>query len=432
MDGLSKTVNTFTDYGQQAKDIERRRRMAEMMQQQSMQPIEAAQGAPISWTQGLAKMLQAYSGRRGEDLATEESKALSQRARSEFGDWIGKMPQSQTRDLNLVSNDDEGNVMPAALQTTQPTKQQMMAWAINGTSNPYGAAVAGPMLTEAMKYREPLKLDAGDRWELRDPSTMQLMGVVPKSASPDAILRSGTTLQTHATPSGSAILQNQGATERHLSPSGSAVLQNQGAMQRHATPSGSARLSAQTTMRGQDLGVNPDIQGPLARARAYNTEIGQFQAGQQTNPIAAASDARKILAAVNFAPGKVDEAGNVTRASDDVSKLISKSTSGLLQNWLARGYDAVTGDSTTGRQAIGELTTLANRLTMDLMGGKLGAGVSNTDREFVLGQLGDVSNANIGAPERLAAWKRAIGRIETIAKGAPAQGGAQQPIVVDW
>ena len=60
------TVN-FTDYGAAQDDIARRRRMAELMQQQGLEPqgpSETAGGfvVPVSWTQGLAKALKAGLG----------------------------------------------------------------------------------------------------------------------------------------------------------------------------------------------------------------------------------------------------------------------------------------------------------------------------------------------------------------------------------
>jgi hypothetical protein len=54
-----------TDYATELQAIERRRKLAETSAQQSMDPIQsAAPNAPISWTQGLAKMLQGYYGGR--------------------------------------------------------------------------------------------------------------------------------------------------------------------------------------------------------------------------------------------------------------------------------------------------------------------------------------------------------------------------------
>ena len=172
---------------------------------------------------------------------------------------------------------------------------------------------------------------------------------------------------------------------------------------------------------------NPDLQAQLSAAGAKGKEIGQAEAELAIDPVKAATSARKILEAVNYKP-----AAGKTKASDDVSRLIDRSTSGMLQNAVAQGYGAVTGDATSGREAIGELTTLANKLTMDLMGGKLGAGVSNTDREFMLGQLGDIANANTPASERQAAWGRVVGRLNTIAGGKTAASKPKTPGVIDF
>jgi hypothetical protein len=46
-----------------------------------------------------------------------------------------------------------------------------------------------------------------------------------------------------------------------------------------------------------------------------------------------------------------------------------------------------------------------------LAGGKLGAGISNTDREFIVGALGDVANPMKTAEERLSGWTAAKNRM---------------------
>jgi len=161
----------------------------------------------------------------------------------------------------------------------------------------------------------------------------------------------------------------------------------------------------------------------VAAARAYGKEGGETRAGLEFNPVKAAAGARQILRAINY---------NLVTKTDDISNLIKQSTSGIAQNLMAQGIGAVTGTATSGREAIGKLQTEASKMTMDLMGGKLGAGISNTDRDFVLQQLGDVGNANIPDNERLAAWQRALGRITSIASGgqpgAQPQPAPQQPL----
>ena len=97
MAGNVNTINTFTDYGVEQQDIDRRRKLAELLQQQALQPIEQSSAGgyvtPISWTQGLAKMLQGGVGAYKEKQLKGEQKALGEKMRTEAGDYIGTLPQ---------------------------------------------------------------------------------------------------------------------------------------------------------------------------------------------------------------------------------------------------------------------------------------------------------------------------------------------------
>jgi hypothetical protein len=95
---------------------------------------------------------------------------------------------------------------------------------------------------------------------------------------------------------------------------------------------------------------------------------------------------------------------------DTISKLIAKSTSGGLQAGSTAAL-AFFGKSTEGRKAIAALEGTANQIATDLAGGKLGAGISNTDRDFIVGALGDVSNPMKTSAERLAGWNAAKTRM---------------------
>jgi hypothetical protein len=101
---------------------------------------------------------------------------------------------------------------------------------------------------------------------------------------------------------------------------------------------------------------------------------------------------------------------DVDTGEDTISKLIAKSTSGGLEA-AAAGTLAFFGKSTEGRKAIAALEGTANQIATDLAGGKLGAGISNTDRDFIVGALGDVANPNKTAEERLAGWTAAKNRM---------------------
>ena len=78
----------YTDpYADEAAEIARRRRYAEMLQEQSGNPIQPYSSggiqAPISWTQGAAKLLQGYNaGAAGRD-AEQRAKALRERVQGD-------------------------------------------------------------------------------------------------------------------------------------------------------------------------------------------------------------------------------------------------------------------------------------------------------------------------------------------------------------
>ena len=62
-----------------------------------------------------------------------------------------------------------------------------------------------------------------------------------------------------------------------------------------------------------------------------------------------------------------------------------------------------------------------------MAGGKLGAGISNTDREFIVSSLGDVSNPNRPVGERLAGWNAAKQRMINVGLVPPPAQPAATP-----
>jgi hypothetical protein len=148
----------------------------------------------------------------------------------------------------------------------------------------------------------------------------------------------------------------------------------------------------------------------------FNAQMGGFviaptKANPQGGfiPLNAAADNKQQQSAIKA----LKTAGyDPVTGQDDISKLIQKSTSGTMET-LGSEVLRFFGATTEGRKAINELATAANAITLDLMGGKLGAGVSNADREFIVSQLGDISNPNKPLGERLAGWTAAKNRMIT-------------------
>lgn len=119
---------------------------------------------------------------------------------------------------------------------------------------------------------------------------------------------------------------------------------------------------------------------------------------------------REALDAIGFNP---------QTGEDRVSKLIKQSTSGGLQS-IGAGVRGFLGKGTSGAQAIGQIKPIINNLILEKMNGKLGAGISNEDREFFKSTLGNLDDPSIPSNVRLASWDEAKRRLAKYAGGMPA------------
>ena len=99
--------------------------------------------------------------------------------------------------------------------------------------------------------------------------------------------------------------------------------------------------------------------------------------------------------------------------SDPVADLIRGSTSGYAEN-IASMVPGAFGVATDGQKKIAQLKTIDNALVLALAGGKLGAGVSNADRDFFKEMSGMISDPNTPADARLAAWGQIKQRLRGI------------------
>jgi len=197
-----------------------------------------------------------------------------------------------------------------------------------------------------------------------------------------------------------------------------------------------ANRIAQARLEQADRFNDPLYQENLAAAKARGTASGEAVAGKEAQRNAAIA----TLAGIGYNP----ETGE-----DDISRLIARSTSGGLQAGaadIARFF----GATTEGMAAINKLQAAANRITTDILGGRLGAGVSNTDVLFILNTLGDIGNPKKTAAERIAGWTSAKNRMVQVGmlpkpqprgaaqqqtqtpQPAPTGGAPRKPTVSNW
>lgn len=115
---------------------------------------------------------------------------------------------------------------------------------------------------------------------------------------------------------------------------------------------------------------------------------------------------------------------------DAITKLLGQASGGALQSWRDAAGRAF-NYTTDGAAANAALKSRASEAVLDFLGGKLGAGVSNADRDFMMQRAGDIGNEKLSTGERLKAWLDVRGRMEAAAGArsgtAPAAAPAASP-----
>lgn len=139
---------------------------------------------------------------QAQTLAGIQSAMLHQRA-------LQASLEDQERQRTLMAE------VPAALSSGDP----------NVISNVF-ARVAPLQALQSALPKPPTRVDLGDAIGLLDERTMQIVGRIPKGATPDAQLRETVEMTRHGTPSGSAQLGAQMTMFQHQTPSATAIMQN--------------------------------------------------------------------------------------------------------------------------------------------------------------------------------------------------------------
>jgi hypothetical protein len=155
---------------------------------------------------------------------------------------------------------------------------------------------------------------------------------------------------------------------------------------------------------------------PAARAE-YEKEQAKAASTQEAAKAARKEAGQNLLRTVGGDNGAKIEA------------LIKASTSGRLQKYAAEAVGAVTGSATPGMENIATLDQLAKQMTFDLLGGKLGANISDKDRDFVAGLVANISAPETTASERVRGFRQLQNTINAWASGKDIEIGA--PAVVE-
>lgn len=195
MAGFSQNVNTFTappDWQAEAQDIDRRRKLAELLQQDALKPIEQSSAGgyvtPISWTQGLAKLLQGGVGAYRQKQLTQEQRDLYKRQQDTYTgagqrlmDAVTPRPAQEATPYDATEFGGDQGMNPAK-PAYNPSQQDLMAAQMKYTSDigrpDLGAQFAMTHANQAMLANALLNGGATD--------------AAPSGAAPSALAPTGT------------------------------------------------------------------------------------------------------------------------------------------------------------------------------------------------------------------------------------------------
>lgn len=154
-----QTVNTFStppDWQAEQADIDRRRQLAQLLQQQSMQPMEQQTAGgyvlPTNPLSGLAKMLQGYAGMKGQEKATQDTRDLYQKQRQlsagEAQDFMKALSGTPASTYDATEFGGDAGMNPAVA----PDMNKAMSLAMS-SQNPMVMGAGGQLLTQELQKR---------------------------------------------------------------------------------------------------------------------------------------------------------------------------------------------------------------------------------------------------------------------------------------
>jgi len=165
-------------------------RMAELLGQQAMQPLEMPQtaGVRISPYAGLAKLLQGYTAGVGQRKALEQQQALGEKYQAgnqaDIANFLGAIQGTPMKELaGPAPQGAPTGISPEGMQggyiqpAQAPDRQRAMALAL-GSQNPTLQGAGGAMLGQMMTPKPPIQVAAGGT--VLDPTTMQPIYTAPR------------------------------------------------------------------------------------------------------------------------------------------------------------------------------------------------------------------------------------------------------------
>lgn len=187
------------------QDAQRQQRLAEALRQQSMTPTQGVQAGQMyvapSWTQGLARMLQAYQsnklGKQAEEGLRTARGNYDAKSQADIDGFIEAFKGAPAKTIQpLTPNDDDGNPMPVAEKPAVQADPNAALRIAMQSQNPMIQQAGGSILSSMMPK--------GAKWEKVEkpnPDGSKDVGYVDiNSPNPWSTFQAGGTAPVQLTP----------------------------------------------------------------------------------------------------------------------------------------------------------------------------------------------------------------------------------------
>ena len=177
-------------YTAESAAIQRKLQMAQLLNQQAMQPLEMPQqaGVKISPYAGLAKILEGFNANQQEKSAIQAYKNLAEKYQTgnqaDIANFLSAMQGTQAKELaGPAPQGAPAGISPEGMEggyiqpAQAPDRQRAMALAL-GSQNPTLQGAGGAMLGQMMTPKAPIQVAAGGT--VLDPNTMQPIYTAPR------------------------------------------------------------------------------------------------------------------------------------------------------------------------------------------------------------------------------------------------------------
>jgi hypothetical protein len=385
----AQTYRAPGPYDEDYRSIARREQLAQILQQQALQPIEAGsyQGiqAPISPLSGIAKVLQGYFAGQQMDSADQARQDLALKAGnqelalSNLPPMAGPQKLAKVLEQQPIANTNYGEGPPPAPQPAEPVAQAMPI-SMPGMAQAPQAAQTTPQ-TMPMLHSDP-RVNA---MLVRNMGQQEYLKALVKQLEPTSDMKNIEAIYGKGSPEYQRAMVNVVFKGGYVAPTtvaeGGALIPAGSAMPSYIAPKGGVQMAITPTgaVASPVEGYGPTV-ASINQAEAYGTGLGRAQ----TTPAEALDQQGRTVATTQAANMGLPLSGLQTNQPTRTTPVVTKESPvmqaadiGLNEDWRKNVAAPVFLQGQTAQKTLDSVAVLRNTDLQTGFGAETKANIAN-------------------------------------------------------